>query len=171
MTATLTGRVALVTGVSRRAGIGFAVAQRLVADGASVFVHSFAPHDAEQAWGADPDGVDAVLAALGAPDRVAHLELDLADPDAPATLVAAAADRFGAVDVLVANHARSSHQSLEELTAVELDTSWAVNARASLLLVQAFAARARRHPCRRPRRCSSRPGSTSRRWPTSCRTR
>jgi 3-oxoacyl-[acyl-carrier protein] reductase len=140
MTATLTGRVALVTGVSRRAGIGFGVAQRLLADGASVFLHSFAPHDAEQAWGADPEGADGVLAALGAPDRTAHLELDLAGPDAPAVLVTAATERFGALDVLVANHARSSQQSLEQVTAAELDAAWAVNARASVLLVQAYAA-------------------------------
>jgi 3-oxoacyl-[acyl-carrier protein] reductase len=42
--------------------------------------------------------------------------------------------------VLVANHARSSHHALGELTAEELDLFWAVNARASVLLVQAFAA-------------------------------
>lgn len=140
MDAPLTGRVALVTGVSRRGGIGFAIARRLLADGASVFAHSWAPHDAEHPWGADPDGVDAVIAALGAADRVAHLAADFLDPAAPATLVDAAVERFGTLDVLVANHARSSHQSLEDLTAAELDAAWAVNARASLLLTQAFAA-------------------------------
>ena len=39
------------------------------------------------------------------------------------------------------NHARSSGQDLTSLTAAELDLSWAVNTRAALLLVQAFAAR------------------------------
>jgi 3-oxoacyl-[acyl-carrier protein] reductase len=39
----LTGRVALVTGVSRRKGIGFAIAQKLAAMGANVFIHSFYP--------------------------------------------------------------------------------------------------------------------------------
>jgi 3-oxoacyl-[acyl-carrier protein] reductase len=136
----LSDRVALVTGVSRRSGIGFAIAQRLLADGASVLVHSWAPHDADQAWGADPEGVDALVAALGPRERVEHLALDFADADAPARAVQAAVERFGALDVLVANHARSSQQSLEELTAAELDAGWAVNARASLLLVQAFAA-------------------------------
>jgi 3-oxoacyl-[acyl-carrier protein] reductase len=140
MDAPLTGRAALVTGVSRRGGIGFAVARRLLADGASVFVHSWAPHDAEHPWGADPDGVDALVADLGPPDRVAHRALDFLDPDAPALAVQDAVDRFGALDVVVANHARSSEQSLEDLTAAELDAAWAVNARASLLLVQAFAA-------------------------------
>jgi 3-oxoacyl-[acyl-carrier protein] reductase len=140
MEAPLTGRVALVTGVSRRGGIGFAVARRLLADGASVFLHSWAPHDAEHPWGADPDGIDALVADLGDPARVGHLAADFLDPDAPALAVQGAIERFGALDVVVANHARSSHQSLEDLTAAELDASWAVNTRASLLLVQAYAA-------------------------------
>jgi Dehydrogenases with different specificities (related to short-chain alcohol dehydrogenases) len=140
MEARLDGRIAVVTGVSRRAGIGFAIASRLLAEGASVFVHSWSPHDAEQAWGADPGGVDAVLDPLGDPERIGHLAADLSHPDAPAAVFDAARERFGSVDVLIANHARSSAQSLETLTAAELDASWAVNARATLLLVQAFAA-------------------------------
>ena len=140
MDAPLTGRLAIVTGVSRRVGIGFAIAQRLLADGASVFVQSWTAHDEAQPWGADDD-IDALIRSLGHSDRVGHLEADFAEPDAPAQVVAAAHERFGGVDILVANHARSSKQSLEELTATELDLAWAVNARATLLLVQAFAAR------------------------------
>ena len=136
----LDGRVAVITGVSRRIGIGFALASRLLADGASVFVQSWTPHDTGQPWGADPEGIDAVITALGAPDRVGHLEIDLADPAAPARVLDAAGDRFGTVDVLIANHARSSQQTLESVTAVELDRAWAVNARATVLLTQAFAA-------------------------------
>ena len=44
----LAGRAAIVTGVSRRNGIGFAVAGRLLALGAAVFAHSWTPHDAAQ---------------------------------------------------------------------------------------------------------------------------
>jgi 3-oxoacyl-[acyl-carrier protein] reductase len=69
------------------------------------------------------------------PGSVAHGEKDLANPEAPAILFGQVKDRFGHVDVLVVNHARSSRQSLAEVTAEELDTSWAVNARATVLLV------------------------------------
>ncbi len=140
MDAPLAGRLAIVTGVSRRIGIGFAITQRLLADGASVFVHSWSAHDESQPWGADDDGIDALIRSLGHSDRVGHLEADFAEPDTPAQVVAAAHERFGGVDILVANHARSSQQTLETVTADELDLSWAVNARATLLLVQAFAA-------------------------------
>lgn len=139
--APLEGRVAIVTGVSRRAGIGFAVARALLAAGARVLVHSWTPHDAAQPWGADPAGTGGVLDGLGGTGpRLVHLAADFADPDAPATVVRHAVETFGAVDVVVANHARSSVQSLAEVTAAELDLTWAVNARASVLLTQAYAA-------------------------------
>ena len=137
----LASRVAVVTGVSRRAGIGFAIARRLLADGASVLVQSWEAHDASQPWGADVDGIDAVLDELRGDDLpLAHVAVDLADPVAPAAVIRAAAAAFGHFDILVANHARSSSQDLENVTAAELDLSFAVNARATVLLVQAFAA-------------------------------
>ncbi len=138
----LAGRVALVTGVSRRIGIGMAVARRLGDLGADLFVTSWTAHDRDQPWGADPGGMDAVLAELSAAPgtRVEHLEADFLDPEAPDRVLAAAVEAYGHVDVLVCNHARSSAGGLGELTAAELDACFAVNARAVLLLVQAFAA-------------------------------
>jgi 3-oxoacyl-[acyl-carrier protein] reductase len=135
--------VALITGVSRRVGIGAAVATRLGRSGFDLFLHSWSPADAEQSWGADPDAgaglPGEIAAATGA--RVEHAAADLADPAAPAALVDAAVAAFGHVDVLVANHARSSDHDLEHLTAAELDLTYAVNTRATLLLVQEFARR------------------------------
>lgn len=135
------GRYALVTGVSRTQGIGFAIARRLLADGARLFVHGWPPHDDEMPWGSDLVGTERVIAALGGDhDRVDHATADLAQPDAPAALLTAAREVHGMVDTLVVNHARSSAYGLEQLTAAELDLCWAVNVRATLLLVQEFAA-------------------------------
>jgi 3-oxoacyl-[acyl-carrier protein] reductase len=140
-TPSLKDRVVMVTGASRRVAIGAAIARRLVADGATVLLHSWAPHDAEQSWGADPGGPEALVDELRrAGGQVEHVSADLADSNAPANLVTAARNAFGHVDAVVANHARSSGQSLETLTAGELDLSYAVNTRATLLLAQAFAA-------------------------------
>jgi 3-oxoacyl-[acyl-carrier protein] reductase len=141
----LRGRVALVTGVSRRAGIGYAVARRLAALGASLFLHHYAPHDRDQPWGDDPGGARAVVAgvrsAQAADARVGHLELDLAQPAAPAELLEAAVTAHGHVDILVCNHARSGGDGpLGTLDAAMLDAHWAVNTRSTILLTQAFAA-------------------------------
>jgi len=115
-------RVAVVTGVGRRAGIGFAIARRLLDDGYRVLAHSWPESEV-------------------AGELEAHfVTADLADPDAPAHVISAAVEAFGRVDVLVANHARDSAQTLDEVTAEELDLTFAVNARATVLLVKAFTA-------------------------------
>ncbi len=134
----LNGLNALVTGVSRRSGIGFAIAQRLKALGADIFVQSWTPHDEDQPWGTGEVDLDRLLEELGASSF--HLAIDLSDPRAPQTLVEHAVNALGHIDILVCNHARSSQQSLEELTAKELDLSFQVNARATLLLVKEWAA-------------------------------
>jgi 3-oxoacyl-[acyl-carrier protein] reductase len=78
----LKGRVALVTGVSRRKGIGFAIAQRLVTMGANVFIHSFVPYDADREWGADPDGIESLIETLRSHGtRIAHAEGNFLDPN------------------------------------------------------------------------------------------
>ncbi|QIQ05934.1 SDR family oxidoreductase [Streptomyces liangshanensis] len=142
----LRGRTALVTGASRRGGIGHAVARRLAAYGAGVYLHHHVPHDAAQPWGADPDGpaavADSVREACGDPAaRVVHGPGDLAEPDAPAALVAEAAEALGGrLDILVANHALSGADGpLDAIDAAMLDAHWAVDTRSVVLLVQAYA--------------------------------
>ncbi|MDT9700775.1 SDR family oxidoreductase [Streptomyces sp. P17] len=140
----LRGRTALVTGASRRGGIGHAVARRLAAYGASVHLHHHVPHDAAMPWGADdPDAVAAsVRDALADPDaRVVAGPGDLSDPAAPAELIASAAAALGGrLDILVANHALSgSDGTLDTIDAAMLDAHWAVDTRSVILLVQAYA--------------------------------
>ena len=142
----LRGRVALVTGVSRRAGIGYAIARRLAALGAGLFLHHYGPHDDEQPWGGDPDGPDSIAAGVAealadGQASVRHTQLDLADADAPSRLVSAATAAAGHLDILVCNHARSGGDGpLGALDAAMLDAHWAVNTRSAILLAQAFAA-------------------------------
>jgi 3-oxoacyl-[acyl-carrier protein] reductase len=130
----------MVTGASRRCAIGAAIARRLVGDGLRVLVHSYEPADVEMYGRADAGGARALVEELtAAGGECAHMSLDLADPEAGAALAGAAYDRFGRLDVLVANHARSTEMGLAQLTAAELDLTFAVNTRATLLLVRELA--------------------------------
>lgn len=138
----------MITGVSRRAGIGYATASRLAAYGASVFCHHFTPHDAAQPWG--EDDLEAVLhgvrAHLTHGASMADMHLDLAEPGAPEKVMDAAVGAFGHIDALVCNQALSgSDGELGKLTSDMLDKHWKVNTRASILLAQAFAAQYERH--------------------------
>jgi len=82
------GKVALVTAAS--AGLGFGCAQALASEGCRVAING---HDAAR--------LDAAGAAIG--NETLTLPADVTDPDTPAALVASAVDRFGGLDVLVAN--------------------------------------------------------------------
>ena len=130
-------RNALVTGVSRRIGIGYAITRRLLEDGHAVFVQGWSAHDDAKPWGGEPGGTEAVAHELGVP----FVEADFADPAAPARVVQAAQDALGPLDILVANHARSGHGRLGDLTAEHLDDFLHENVRATLLLVKEFADR------------------------------
>lgn len=138
----LAGRTVLVTGVSRRSGIGHAIACRAADYGASIVAHHYRPHDAAQPWGADD--VEAVMASIRThlvdPAQLIDITADLAAPGEPARVVEQAA-AAGHLDALVCNQAMSSPDGpLSEMTEAVLDAHWAVDARASILLAQAFAA-------------------------------
>ena len=139
----LAGRTVLVTGVSRRVGIGHAIACRAADYGASIVAHHYRPHDVSQPWGADD--VEAVMASIRShlvgPAQLIDVPADLAAPGEPDRVVEQAAAAAGHLDALVCNQAMSSPDGpLSEMTEAVLDAHWAVDARASILLAQAFAA-------------------------------
>ncbi|MFE7630372.1 SDR family oxidoreductase [Kocuria sp. NPDC057446] len=154
----LRGRTALVTGVSRRRGIGYAVAVELAVLGASVFLHHYGPHDADQPWGGDD--LDAVRAgvrdALQDGAVTGDASADLRDADAVEDLVDRAWAMTGRLDILVCNHARSGGDgSVLDLTAGMLDAFWDTNTRSTLLLTRHFA---HRHAATTGRSVPARPG-------------
>ena len=131
----LTQKVALVTGVTRREGIGAAIALELARSGADVCTAYYRPYDKAMPWGVEEAEPDAILDALRATGVQAHgVEIDLGQPEGPRTLFSLARQRFGRIDILVNNAAYSTETTVEGMTAEDLDRHYAVNLRAMILL-------------------------------------
>ena len=138
----LNGKSALVTGVSRRQGIGFAVARRLLELGASVSIQHFRPHDVDQPWGGDDiNAVVAELETYQAPGaRVSDFSVDLRAADVAPSVITRAVALTGALDILVCNHAKNGDDgSIYDMTAERLNAMWEVNTRSTMLLTAEFA--------------------------------
>ncbi|HMK11330.1 MAG TPA: SDR family oxidoreductase [Acidimicrobiales bacterium] len=118
-------RRALVTGVGRRAAIGAAIADRLREDGWDVTTVGWRPYDVRMAWGADER-------------PLADHEVDLTDPSAPDALFDVLA-AGGPITALVLCHAESVDSDILTTTVESFDRHFAVNARATWLLIRAFA--------------------------------
>jgi 3-oxoacyl-[acyl-carrier protein] reductase len=133
---------ALVTGVGRRAGIGAAVAERLLRDGFDVGCSSWSPYDERMEWGADPTTPGYLREiAHEAGGRTASVEVDLSDPSTVALLFERISSELGPVSVLVMSHCESVNSSIESTSLESFDRHFAVNARATWLLIREFARR------------------------------
>ncbi|WP_020390361.1 SDR family oxidoreductase [Kribbella catacumbae] len=132
--------VAVVTGVGRRAGIGAGLAEQLAATGWDVAFTYFSGYDDRMPWGQDTsarDEITAVLAGHGA--RVFSVEADFEDVAAPAEVFRATGEALGPAQALVISHCESVDSGILDTTIESFDRHFAVNARATWLLIKAFA--------------------------------
>ncbi|MFI1356343.1 SDR family oxidoreductase [Streptomyces sp. NPDC020898] len=130
ISATLNGKVALVTGGSR--GIGAATALRLAREGADVAVTYVNGKEAAQ---------DVVRAVEALGRRAVALRADSADSAEAAGAVERTAEALGGLDVLVNNAGVGVLGPLENLALADVDRVLAVNVRGVFLASQAAAAR------------------------------
>ena len=108
----LDGKVVLVTGGAR--GIGAAIAQAVVAEGARVVVGDVLDQDGEE-----------LAAAIGSSAMYVHL--DVTNQDDWAAAVAAAVEAYGALDVLVNNAGIPSYGAIDQCSRADWDKVIAVN--------------------------------------------
>jgi 3-oxoacyl-[acyl-carrier protein] reductase len=137
----LRGRVVIVTGASRRTGIGAAVCRELAAHGADIFFTHWRAFDRTQQY-EDEDGPDLLqdeLRGLGV--RSESLEIDLSNADAPTHILDEVEAKLGQPSILVNNAAHSTRDGYEALDAEMLDAHYAVNMRGTMLLSVGFARR------------------------------
>jgi 3-oxoacyl-[acyl-carrier protein] reductase len=137
-------RSALVTGVSRQAGIGAAIARALARAGTNVFVTYYRPYDGAVGVPAEPDEPQEILHDLRTSKICAEgLELDLSEPNAPKELFDCAEAHCGHISILVNNATYSLRDSIETLSPEHIDKHYAINVRAMALLCAEFVRRFR----------------------------
>jgi NAD(P)-dependent dehydrogenase (short-subunit alcohol dehydrogenase family) len=118
---TLAGKVAVVSGAA--SGIGLAIAQRFVAEGAHVFI--FGRRQAQLNEAAERIG-----------HHVTAIQADATRFDDLDRVVAAVKAEKGVVDIIVSNAALVEQAPLDTLTPAHFDRTFDLNARAPVFLVQ-----------------------------------
>lgn len=117
----LTGKTAMITGGS--SGIGLSVARAFAAEGARVVIS-----------GRNRDALDAAVRLIG--PAASAIAGDVADPVYHAHAAAAVAERFGGLDIYVANAGINTIRPSADVSEDDYDTQFAVNARGTFFGVQ-----------------------------------
>jgi 3-oxoacyl-[acyl-carrier protein] reductase len=142
--------IAIVTGASRKVGIGQAIARELARAGAAVFITYYRPYDHVSGLAGQASEPEDLLAELRQDGfRASGMELDLSDPAAPTQLFDAVEAAFGPASILVNNATYSLRDGIQNLTAELLDRTYALNIRGMALNCAEFV---RRHPAGTPGR-------------------
>lgn len=124
-------KVSVITGGAR--GIGLAIAERYLAEGANVGVA-----DIDQA------AIDAAVATLtaqtgGEVERVMGVRLDVCDRASVDAMVERVSEHFGGIDILVNNAAVFDMAPVLEVTEQSFDKQFAVNTKGLFFTLQAVA--------------------------------
>ena len=121
----LKGRIAIVTGAAR--GIGFAAAEKLAENGASVVLGDLNEPLVQEATGR--------LKAMGY--EALAVRMDVGRNDSIREAIAAAVKAFGGIDIVVNNAGILSALSIEEMTREEWDKVLNVNLGGTFFVIQA----------------------------------
>lgn len=123
--ASLTGKVAIVTGASN--GIGRAIAERLAQEGATVVVN----------YGKSADKAKQVVAGIEAKGgKAVAVQADMSKVGEAGRLVKDAAKTFGRLDILVNNAGMFMYKPLVETSEEEFDRMFALNTKGPYFALQ-----------------------------------
>ena len=123
MSINLAGKVALVTGGSK--GIGAATCRALTKAGASVVVN----------YSSDSSAADSLVNEIGSKKALA-VKADASSVEGAEKMVKATMDRFGQLDIVIANAGILPMKTVEDTTEKDFDSTFALNVKGPYFLVQ-----------------------------------
>jgi 3-oxoacyl-[acyl-carrier protein] reductase len=132
--------LALLTGVGRTVGIAAGIARQLAADGWDLAFNFWADYDKRMPWADVPDDIENLISELrGHGTEVLRLPDDLESITTPSAIFEAIRGTGRAPSALVLAHCESVDSNILGTTVESFDRHYAVNVRASWLLIREFA--------------------------------
>lgn len=116
--ALLDGRTAVITGGAQ--GIGFAIAERFVAEGARVVLGDL-----------NPEATEAAVSSLGGAAVARAVTCDVTDAGQVQALVGSAVDTFGSLDIMVNNAGITRDATMRKMTEEQFDQVISVHLKGS----------------------------------------
>jgi 3-oxoacyl-[acyl-carrier protein] reductase len=138
----LEGKVAVITGVGRKGGIGYAIAEKLGSMGAQVFATYLKAYDRELGYKGAEESPQELIEALKASGITAHFfEKDLREAGAASSIFDEVERVFLGADILINNACVSRNQPFLEVTPLSLEDHYIVNVKVPFFLCQEFVRR------------------------------
>lgn len=132
-------RIAIVTGVSRLAGIGRAICIELAKQNIDIFFTYWREYDKQMPWKVadnEPKRIQQEIREIGG--RCEKVELDLSEPTAVNRLLDEVKKQMGNAHILINNATYSTETTIENFLVAELDKHYHINVRATTALTIEF---------------------------------
>jgi len=126
----------------RTVGIGAGIATQLAASGWDIAFTYWTAYDERMAWGSEMGATEVIMQALAGHGAAAvAIEADLTGIDAPSQIIDKTEQLLGSITALVMCHCESVASGLLDTTVESFDRHFAVNARATWLLMREYGQR------------------------------
>jgi 3-oxoacyl-[acyl-carrier protein] reductase len=139
--------IALITGASRSIGIGAAIAKKMAESGWDIAITYWHPYDESMEWGSNPTDLDLIVSTckqVGV--RVFSIEADLSNIESPGKIFDTIEKKLGSVTALILNHCHCMESDILSTTIASFDLHFAINTRATWLLIKEFINRFKSEP-------------------------
>lgn len=130
---------ALVTGVSRKKGLGAAICNALASQGVNVFTTYYTSYDNSMPWGIQQNEQNEILEDLKKMGvKAAGVEVNLLDEDSSTKIFDFANNSLGHIDILINNAAASRNSNVININSDLLNEAYSVNLKSVILLSSEF---------------------------------